>query len=171
MLCVRWPRLFPPAVADDPERETKAVITAFWIHYSRRKWHCHPRCSFLPKQSLTDGEQISGCSFKDNAWQLEERVSVCSASPLIVGCGLFKDAQPLSLWEDKLNWNNKPLYCDHTVLYILRNALLTFLSQHTADEYTPKYFFFLIITNTIHEKMAKMKCIKHILNKKREICH
>lgn len=29
MLYVRWQRLCPPAVADDPERETKAVITAF----------------------------------------------------------------------------------------------------------------------------------------------
>lgn len=89
MSSVRWHRLCPPAVADDPERESKAVIIACWIHYSMRKWQIVVfDALFLPKQSLTDGEQIPGRSFKNNMlmnWKRE----FLYARPLLVNCRLW----------------------------------------------------------------------------------
>jgi len=45
-----------------------------------------------------------------------ENLCVLSLSLLIVGCGLFKDAPAVNLWEDKLNGNNKPL-CSHSPIF------------------------------------------------------
>lgn len=44
-----------------------------------------------------------------------ESLCVLSLSLLIVGCGLFKDAPAVNLWEDQLNRNNKPLFSHSTI--------------------------------------------------------
>lgn len=111
MLYVRWQRLCPPAAADDPERETKAVITAFWIHYSRRKWHTAILDVLFNLNKVLLMKSRSQTAHLRRICLTIRRESFCvlSLSLLIVGCGLFKDAPAVNLWEDKLNGNNKPL--------------------------------------------------------------
>lgn len=118
ILYVRWQRLCPPAAADDPERETKAVITAFWIHYSRRKWHAAiiDVLVYLNKVLLMKSRSQAAHLRTICLTIRRESLCVLSLSLLIAGCGLFKDSPAVHLWEDKLNWNNKPL-CSHSPIF------------------------------------------------------
>lgn len=72
-----------------------------------------------------------------------ESLCVLSLSLLIAGCGLFKDSPAVNLWEDKLNWNNKPL-CSHSPIFEKMYYYIYY--HHILD-------FWIVLKGIFHPKM------------------
>lgn len=81
--------------------------------------NCRLWCSFLPKQSLTDGEQISGWSFRNNMLTIWKRESLC-ARPLLVNCRLWAFQRcSASGCVGGMNWHDYRVQTSHCFQFIV----------------------------------------------------
>jgi len=96
----------------------KLSLLLFWIHYSRRKWHAAiiDFLVYLNKVLLMKSRSQAAHLRTICLTIRRESLCVLSLSLLIAACGLFKDSPALNPWEDKLNWNNKPL-CSNSPIF------------------------------------------------------
>jgi len=110
----------------------KLSLLLFWIHYSRRKWHAAiiDFLVYLNKVLLMKSRSQAAHLRTICLTIRRESLCVLSLSLLIAACGLFKDSPALNPWEDKLNWNNKPL-CSHSPIF--KEMYYYIYYHHTLD--------------------------------------